>query len=130
MADGDFDVKVLIKSRLPGGGHGLAAGASNDKIEVVASVTGTYNTAGIVIAPKDFGLRKIDALFTSQVHINNDTAPTATNPSGAVFIARSGDTGNLVFVLHSTGQAEATDSQTFSCTILAYGDGAAAPNFS
>jgi len=128
MADGDFDVKILIKSRFAGGGHGLTAGASNSKIEVVADITGTYNTGGIVLGAIDLGLSKIDAIFISpNVHHSTDTAPTATIPNLGIYTTTSGIDGNLILVDDASTQVEADDSETFSVSVLAYGDAAGAP---
>lgn len=129
MADGDFDVKVLIKSRFAGGGHGLSPGsASNNKIEVVADITGTYNTGGIVLGAIDLGLSKIDAIFVSpNVHHSGDTVATATIPNLGIYTTTSGIDGNLILCDDATTQVEANDSGTFSVSVLAYGDAAGAP---
>jgi hypothetical protein len=123
MADGDFDVKTLIKSRFAGGGHSLTGIASNSKVEVVAEITGTYNTGGIVLTALELGLSKIDTLVVGcNVYHSNDLVPTGTIPNLGVYIAESGNEGKLLLVDDATTQVEANDSETFSVVVLAYGD--------
>jgi hypothetical protein len=123
MADGDFDVKTLIKSRFAGGGHNLQGVASNDKVEVVAEITGTYNTGGITLTANYLGLVTIDALVIGcNVYHSTLTAPTGTIPNLGVYIATSGLEGNLLLVDDASTQIEADDSETFAVVVLAYGD--------
>ena len=49
MANGDFDVRTISKSRVAGGGHDINGAAKNNKIQVVAEITGDYLTGGIVL---------------------------------------------------------------------------------
>ena len=127
MANGDFVVKVLIKSRLAGGGHSLTGNASNEKVEIVASITGTYLTGGIVLNAVDLGLTKIDAIFVGgNVFISGDTTPTAAVPNLGVYAATSGNDGILILVTDKTTQSEAAQTG-FSITVLAYGDSNAGP---
>jgi hypothetical protein len=128
MADGDFVVKVLAKDRAEGGGHTITGGASNSKTRVVASVTGTYNTGGVAVNAVSLGLTTIDALLVSQVNPNTLNAPGAADPHTGQYLAVSGSDGLLMFHTNASTQAQATDSQTFSCTIIAFGDSAAAPD--
>jgi hypothetical protein len=125
MADGDFDVRTLAKDRVEGGGHTISGVPSNAKTRVVASVTGTYNTGGVAVGAIDLGLTTIDAILVSQVHPNNGNAPGAADPHTGQYLAVSGSDGLLMFHTNASTQAEATDSQTFSCTIVAFGDSAA-----
>lgn len=122
MADGDFDVRILQKTTVTKGGFTTAGVAVNDKQMVVGTITFTYNTNGLVVAPVDLGLSKIDAFFTTQVFANNDTAPTAAQPWFAVYNAAAGGSGNIIIT--DDGGTEATDSQTGSLSFLAFGDSA------
>lgn len=128
MADGDFDVRTLSRARLDGGGFDINGVAKNGKTRVVCSITGTYNTGGIVLDAIDLGLTTIDAILVSQVNPNNDNAPGAADPHTGQYLAVSGSQGNLMFHTNASTQAQATDSQTFSCTVVAFGDSAAAPD--
>jgi len=127
MADGDFDVKTLFTTNLAGGGRSLTGVAKNAKVQVLAEITGTYNTGGIVVSAADLGMTTIDALFITQVYSNNTTVASATVPRSGVFLARSGSAGNIILVTNASTQAEAADSQTFAICVLAFGDSAAAP---
>ncbi len=127
MADGDFDVRTLSTSRLDGGGFDINGAAKNQKTRVVCSITGIYNTGGIVLNAKDLGLATIDAILVSQVNPNTLNAPGAADPHTGQYLAVSGSEGNLMFHTNATTQAQASDSGTFSCTVVAFGDSAAAP---
>ena len=123
MADGDFDVKTLIKSRFAGGGYSTTGSASNRKVEVVAEITGTYNTGGITVKAADLGLATIDALVVGcNVYHSTLTAPTGTIPCLGIYNVTSGNEGNIILVDDKSTQAEANDSETFAITGLAYGD--------
>jgi hypothetical protein len=127
MADGDFVVRTLAKDRLEGGGHTIAGIAKNNKTRVVASVTGTYNTDGVAVYAVSLGLEAIDVLLVTQVTLNS-AAPSAAAPATGQYLAVSGSNGLLMFHTNASTQAEATDSQAFSCTIVAFGDSADAPD--
>ena len=120
MADGDFDVRELGRSRLPGGGSTLAGQAKNDKIAVWGQIDFTYNTAGLVVGAVDLGLSTMDFITVSQVFLN-DTAPSATNPASGIYTATSEGNGNIILVTNNTTQAEATDSQNGTLTYFAIG---------
>jgi hypothetical protein len=125
MADGDYDVKTLSRSRLAGGGHNLIGVASNSKVEVVAELTGTYNTGGIVVPAIALGLASIDSLVIGcNVYHSTITVPTGTIPNLGIYTATSGNEGNIILVDDATTQIEANDSETFAITVLAYGDDA------
>lgn len=128
MADGDYVVKTLSLDRLAGGGVTINGAASNSKVRVVISVTGTYNAAGLVVNAKDLGLTTIDAMLISQVHPDNDTVPTAAIPATGQYAAVSGSEGLLLLHTNESTQDENTDSQTFSFTAVVFGDSAAAPD--
>lgn len=128
MADGDYDVKTLSVDRFAGGGIDINGASSNSKVRIVASITGVYNTGGIVLNAKDLGLATIDAILVSQVNPNNDNAPGAADPHTGQYLAVSGSEGKLMFHTNATTQAQASDSQTFSCTVVVFGNSAAAPD--
>ncbi len=126
MANGDFDVRTISKSRIAGGGHDINGAAKNNKIQVVVEITGDYITGGIVLNAIDLGLQTIDAINTTQVYSDNTAAPSATNPRTAHYIATSGNEGNLVIVTNNATQAEAAQTN-FAVCVVAFGDGADAP---
>ena len=127
MADGDFDLKTLARDRVAGGGFTITGTPSNAKTRVMASVTGTYNTGGVAVDATALGLTAIDAILVSQVTLNS-SAPTAAAPATGQYLAVSGSSGLLMFHTNASTQAQATDSQAFSCVIVAFGDSAAAPD--
>ncbi len=129
MANGDFDVKTLSKSRLVGGGIDINGNAKNAKTRVVCSIAGDYITGGIVLDAVDLGLSTLDAVFIgSNVYSNGDTAPSATNPRRGVYLATSSNQGTLMIVTGNNTQAEAAQTN-FSVTVVAFGDSAEAPEF-
>ena len=129
MANGDFDVKVLSKSRLVGGGIDINGVAKNAKTRVVCNITGDYITGGIVLDAVDLGLVTIDALFVgANVFLGGDTAPADGVPNRAAYAATSSNQGLLILNTSASTQAEAAQTN-FSFSCVAFGDSAEAPEF-
>lgn len=127
MANGDFVVKTLSTERLVGGGMDINGVAKNAKTRVTCSITGTYVTGGFVLNARDLGLFAIDAIFVGANVFLNDTAPANGVPARGAYAAVSGSEGKLILNTSASTQAEATQGQDCSLTLVAFGDSADAP---
>jgi hypothetical protein len=121
MAAGDYDVKYLSRTNLPGGGFNSTGVPTQGKISVVALVTGYYVTGGIVLAPKDLGLEVIDFITTEVVSVNNDGTVVATGALPQAGYIR----GTNKLLIDITEDTEATNNQTFTVRVFVTGDTAA-----
>ncbi len=118
------DVKVLGRSRLPGGGFNTSGVASNSKIQVWAEVSITAYTAnGESLTPKDLGLSSIDTIHFDLV----STEDTPTAPViGAMQRAQYAPILRTVIILidPNNGDTQVTTNAAAVYRCLAIGDSA------
>lgn len=119
MADGDYNVFELGRSRVQGGGSTLAGGAKNDKVLIWGHIDYTYNTGGLVVPPNRLGLSTLDVIVFGNVFGPADAAPTAAQPWHAVYTAIAEGSGNII-VTDDAG-TEQTDSTASSLSFIAIG---------
>ena len=119
MADGDYNVFELGRSRVQGGGSNLAGSAKNDKVVVWGQIDYTYNTDGLVVPPSRLGLSAIDVILFGNVFGPADAAPTAAQPWHAVYTTAAEGSGNVI--VEDTAGNEQTDSTTSTLSFFAVG---------
>ena len=119
MADGDYNVFELGRSRVQGGGSNLAGSPKNDKVVVWGQIDYTYNTTGLVVPPSRLGLSAIDVILFGNVFGPADAAPTAAQPWHAIYTAVAEGSGNII-VTDDAG-TEQTDSTASTLSYVAFG---------
>jgi len=119
MADGDYNVRELGRSRMQGGGHNLAGAAKNDKVVIWGQIAYTYNTGGLVVPPSRLGLSAIDIIMFGNVLGPSSAAPTESAPWHAVYTTAAEGSGNVI--VEDTAGNEQTDSTTSTLSFFAVG---------
>ena len=119
------DVKVLGRSRLPGGGFNTAGVASNNKIQVWAEVKITsYTSNGEALTPIHLGLSSIDTIHFDVVSVN-DAATIAV--VGAMPRAQYERSSQQVIILidPNAGDTQVSSTEAAVYRVLAIGNSAA-----
>ena len=122
MADGDYNMKVLFRTTIPGGGFNTTGVPKQHKTLLVAELSGTYNTGGIVLNP-GIGLDSVDFVKADVVSIDG-TDPADGEPMTANFLRAS---NKLLIFEAADGGTETDDSDAFVIRILAIGDSGTVP---
>lgn len=124
------DVKVLGRSRLPGGGFNTIGKASNSKETVWAEVKITaYTSGGELLTPIHLGLSSFDDIQFDVVSVEDDATVAVV---GAMPRAQYERTAEIVIILldPNAGDTQVTTNQAAVYRVMATGDSLArAPAF-
>lgn len=121
------DVKVLGRSRLPGGGFTTAGAAVQTKETVWAEVSITsYTTGGESLTPVHLGLTNIDFIAFEPVSVNNAATVPVSTALHVYNYERTAET--VIIVIDHNSDTEVTSTQAAVYRCVATGDSAAAPD--
>ena len=118
------DIKVLGRSRLPGGGFNTAGVASNSKIQVWAEVSITsYTSNGESLTPMMLGLSSIDTIHFDLVSTNNAATIAVI---GAMQRAQNERTSQQAIILidPNAGDTQVSSTEAAVYRVLAIGNSA------
>ncbi len=119
-------VKVLGRSRLPGGGFTTAGAAVQTKETVWADVTSSsYITGGESLLPTHLGLTNIDFIQFEPVSVNDAATVPVETAMHVLLYARTAQTVIIVIDHNSDTEVSSTQAAVYRC--IATGDSAAAP---
>ena len=120
------DVKVLGRSRLPGGGFTTAGAAVQTKESVWAEVSITsYTTGGESLTPVHLGLTTIDFIHFEPVSVNNAATVPVETAIQSFQYERTAETVIIVIDVDTNTEVTSTQAAVYRC--FATGDSAAAP---
>ncbi len=120
------DVKVLGRSRLPGGGFTTAGAAVQTKETVWAEVSITsYTTGGESLLPVHLGLANIDFITFQPVSVNDAATAPIADLLHVILYERTAQTVIIVIDHNSDTEVSSTQAAVYRC--IATGDSAAAP---
>ena len=122
------DIKVLGRSRLPGGGFNTTGVASNSKIQVWAEVKITaYSANGESLTPIHLGLSSIDSIHFDVVSVNNAATVAVI---GAMPRAQYERTSQQVIILSdpNAGDTQVVTNEAAVYRVMAIGN-SATPRF-
>ena len=121
------DVKVLGRSRLPGGGFTTAGAAVQTKETVWAEVKITsYTTGGESLLPAHLGLATIDFIQFEPVSVNDAATVPVETALHVLLYERTAQT--VIIVIDHNSDTEVTSTQAAVYRCIATGDSAAAPD--